>query len=201
MHGLSGVVERSPYAGLFILLILGGMGFPFPEDATLILCGFLIAQKVIQPVPAFFVIYSGLLLADFFLFFIGKSYGRSIVAHKRFHKIISPEKLSMLEDKFNKKGAFIILFGRHFVGLRAQIFIVAGIMRMSSLKFIMADAVSSLFTIALMVGAGYAGGHSLEVVKKDVTRIEHVGILLFAIFFTFYVLFRYFKSRKNSDTA
>ncbi|MGE5893104.1 MAG: hypothetical protein ACM34I_03520, partial [bacterium] len=64
MTTLSAIVEHSPYAGLFVLLILGGIGFPFPEDATLILCGFLMAQQVIEPVRALVVVYGGLLIAD-----------------------------------------------------------------------------------------------------------------------------------------
>lgn len=136
-------------------------------------------------------------MADFFLYFIGKKYGRMIVNHKRFHKIISPERLSMLEDKFNKKGILIILLGRHLVGLRAQIFLAAGVMKMSAIKFLMADAVSSIFTIALMVGAGYMGGNSLQVIKRDITRIEHIGILIVVTVVVIYLFFRYFKSRRD----
>jgi membrane protein DedA with SNARE-associated domain len=194
---ISTTIEHFPYLGLFLLLILGGIGFPFPEDTTLILCGFLISTHVIKPIPALFVVYSGLLMADFFLYFIGKKYGRMIVNHKRFHKIISPERLSMLEDKFNKKGILIILLGRHLVGLRAQIFLAAGVMKMSAIKFLMADAVSSIFTIALMVGAGYMGGNSLQVIKRDITRIEHIGILIVVTVVVIYLFFRYFKSRRD----
>jgi len=56
MPDLSGLIEHFPYLGLFILLILGGIGFPFPEDTTLILGGFLISTHVIKPVPALLVI-------------------------------------------------------------------------------------------------------------------------------------------------
>ncbi|OGW57978.1 MAG: hypothetical protein A2Z09_01140 [Nitrospirae bacterium RBG_16_43_8] len=192
------IVEHFPYFGLFILLILGGIGFPFPEDATLILCGFLISTKVVKPIPALFAVYSGLLIADVFLYFIGKKYGRMIVNHKRFHKLISPERLSRLESKFNKRGVFVILIGRHLFGLRAQIFLAAGVMRMSALKFVMADAVSSIFTIALMVGAGYKGVNSLQVIqviKRDMTRIEHIGILLAVIILAVYLLYRHLKPK------
>lgn len=185
------------YLGLFLLLILGGIGFPFPEDATLILCGFLISTKVVKPVPALLVVYSGLLIADLFLYLVGKKYGRRIVTHKRFQKIISPERLSMLEDKFNKKGILIILLGRHLIGLRAQIFLVAGIMRMSALKFLVADGISSLFTMAVMIGAGYIGGNSLQIIKRDITRIEHIAMLGAVVFFAIYMAYRYFKDRNN----
>ncbi|MCL5062825.1 MAG: DedA family protein [Nitrospiraceae bacterium] len=194
---ISSIIEHFPYMGLFLLLILGGIGLPFPEDTTLILCGFLISTDVVKPIPALLAVYSGLLITDFGLYVVGKKYGRKIVTHKRFQKIVSPERLAALEDKFNKKGILVILIGRHLVGLRAQIFLAAGVMRMSALKFIMADAVSSIFTIALMVGAGYMGGNSLQVIKRDITRIEHIGILLAVIILAVYLLFRYFKPMRS----
>jgi len=196
---LSTIIEHFPYLGLFSLLLLGGIGFPFPEDATLMLCGFLISAKVVKPIHALLVIYSGLLMADFILYTFGKKYGRRIVTHKRFHKIISPERLSILEEKFNKRGILFILIGRHLVGLRAQIFLAAGVMKMPTVKFLIADAVSSLLTIAVMVGIGYVGGNSLQVIRKDITKIEHIAILLIIILIVTWLLFRHHRARTSSD--
>ncbi|HUI67739.1 MAG TPA: DedA family protein [Nitrospirota bacterium] len=194
---ISGLLEHFPYIGLFLLLVLGGIGFPFPEDTTLILCGFLIATEVVDPIYALSVVYSGMLITDFGLYSVGKKYGRKIVTHRRFHKIISSERLLMLQDKFVRKGTLFILVGRHLAVLRAQIFLTAGVMRMPAAKFLASDAVSSLFTIAIMVGAGYAGGHSLQVIKRDMTRIEHIGIFLAVILLAGYLIFRYVRSRRN----
>lgn len=58
-------IDHFPYLGIFLLLILGGIGLPFPEDATLLLSGFLMAHYVILPLPAFLVVYSGLLITAF----------------------------------------------------------------------------------------------------------------------------------------
>jgi membrane protein DedA with SNARE-associated domain len=200
MSHISALVEHFPYIGLFLLLVLGGAGLPFPEDTTLILCGFLISTEVVNPVYALFVVYSGILVTDFGLYSVGKKYERKIVNHRRFHKIISAKRLLMLQDKFRRNGILFILIGRHIAGLRAQIFLTAGVMRMPAVKFLIADAVSSLFTIAIMVGAGYAGGHSLQVIKKDMTRIEHVGIFLAVILLAGYLIFRYVRSRRNEPS-
>ena len=193
----STLVEHSPYLGIFLLLILGGVGLPFPEDATLILTGFLVAQNVIKPVQMFLAVYSGLLISDFLLYWVGKKYGRMLVLHKRFRKIISPEQLSRLEEKFKRRGVWVVLIGRHFLGLRAQIFLVAGVMRMSAIKFLLADGATSLFTIALMAGIGYAGGNSVEILKKNVKRIEHIAVLIFAVLFTAWIVYKYFKTKKS----
>ncbi len=197
MPHISGLVEHFPYIGLFLLLILGGIGFPLPEDLTLILCGFLIFTDVVKPAYALLVVYSGVLITDFGLYAVGRKYGQKIVTHRRFRKIVSPERLLILEDNFKRKGVLFIMIGRHLAGLRAQIFLTAGVMRMSTVKFLTADAVSSLFTIAIMVGVGYLGGNSLQVIKHDITRIEHIGILLAVILLVVYLAYEYFKSRRN----
>ncbi len=197
MVGISGLVQHFPDIGLFVLLILRGVALPFPEDATLILCGFLIAHGIVKPVPAFIVIYSGLLLADFSLYFIGEKYGRKVVTHKRLKRFISPKRLAMLEEKFKKRGTLVILFGRHIAGLRVQIFLIAGVLRMSPLKFITADALSSIATIAVMVGIGYMGGQSLAALRKDLSRVEHIAVLAGITFLILYLFVKYFKYRRN----
>ena len=197
MLSISAIVEHFPYLGLFLLIILGTLGLPFPEDTTLILCGFLISTKVVEPLYVLIVVYASLLISDLMLYFFGKKYGYRIVTHKRFHRIISPERLSRLETKFNKYGILIILLGRHIAGLRSQILLVAGIMKMSPVKFVITDAFSSLFTMAIMVGVGYAGGSSLEVLKKHMKRIEDIVILSGVIFFAVYLIHRYVKSGRE----
>lgn len=189
------IINHFPYLGIFLLLVLGGIGLPFPEDAILLLSGFLLAQDIIKPLPAFLVVYSGLLMTDFSLYFVGKKYGRRIVEHKRFHRIISPEKLLKLEERFKKWGYLVVFFGRHFLGLRAQIFLAAGVMRMSAINFLIADAISALFTIGLWGGVGYLGGNSIQILKKDITRIEHIAIAVLMILLVGGIIFIYFKNR------
>jgi len=190
-------INHSPYFGLFLLLILGGIGFPFPEDATLLLSGILTANAVIQPLPAFWVVYSGLLITDFFLYSAGRKYGRRLVEHRRFQRILSPDQLSKLEEKFEKWGTYVIFFGRHVLGFRAQIFLVAGVMRMSVIKFLMVDAISALFTIGLWGGVGYLGGNSIQILKNDIMRIEHIAIVVFLISLVCGMFFWYFKNRRK----
>jgi len=197
MFGLSGLIKHFPYLGIFILLILGGIGLPLPEDTTLILCGFLVSNNILKPFPAFIVIYLGLLSADFFLYSVGKKYGRKIVTHKRFNKIISLETLSKLEDRFKKRGILLVMLGRQIIGLRAQFMLVSGVMGVSAFKFMIADAISSIFAIVLWGGIGLIGGNSLEIIRKDIKRIEHIGILLAIIILSIFLLVRYFKSRRD----
>jgi len=193
------LIDHFPYVGIFALLILGGIGLPFPEDATLILSGFLVAHDVVNPLPTFLIVYVGLLASDFFLYQVGKKYGRMIVEHKKFQKILSPDRLSKLEEKFKRRDVWVILIGRHFLGLRAQIFLVAGVLRMPAIKFLIADAATSILTIALMGGIGYVGGNSVQILKKDLSRIEHIAIVAIMLLIAGWTVFKYFKGTKKFE--
>jgi membrane protein DedA with SNARE-associated domain len=200
MSEIPSLVDQFPYLGLYLLLVLGGIGFPFPEDTTLILCGFLWAHEVVRPLPALVVVYSGMLSADYFLYFVGRKYGRAVVKHKRFQKFISPERVALLEEKFRKRGTLVILIGRHILGLRAQLFLVAGIMRMSRLKFLSTDGLSAVITLCIMVGTGYIGGYSLQKIEKDISRIGYLAMFLLIVSLAVYFFLRYLKMRRRTDT-
>jgi membrane protein DedA with SNARE-associated domain len=191
------LIQNFPYLGLFILLILGTLGLPFPEDGILLLSGFLTAHQLTKPLPAFLVIYSGLLTTDFLLYSVGKKYGRRIVEHKRFQRIITNDRLAKLEEKFKKWGALVVFFGRHLLGLRAQIFLVAGVMKMSWKKFLIADATSALLTITLWGGLGYAGGNSIQTLRKDITRIETIIVVTLTILVVSAIFLKYFKGSRS----
>ena len=190
-------LNHFPYLGVFALLVLGGVGLPFPEDTTLILSGFLVAHDIIKPLPGFLVIYAGLMVSDYFLYWVGKRYGRRVVEHKKFKRLISPERLLNLEEKFKKWGVWVVFFGRHLLGLRAQIFLGAGVMKMHPMKFLVADGITALFTIAIMGGIGYAGGNSVQVLKRDFSRIEHIAIVAFVALVVIWIGFRYIKMKKK----
>ncbi len=165
------LIQHFPYLGLFLLLIMGGVGVPFfPEDATFILCGFLIHSGIVRLVPALLAVYPGVLIADLIIYAFGRKYGRRVICHRWFHRFLSREKLLALEDKFKKRGIYFILIGRHLIGLRVQIILVSGIMRMPVLKSFITNALTALFAVVLWTAVGYWGGHGLKEIGIDIIR-------------------------------
>ena len=196
MDQTTSVIQPFPYLGIFLLLILGTLGLPFPEDTTLILGGFLMVRNVIQFFPALSVIYPTLLMTDFLLYWIGKRYGRRVVEHKIFHRILSPNRLLKLEGKFRKWGIWVVFFGRHLLGVRAQIFLTAGVMRMPARKFLLADALSALITMAIMIGIGYFGGSQIQKLRENMAIINRMIVFSIVLMVLGWSLLRYFR-RKN----
>ena len=196
MDQATSLIQPSPYVGIFLLLILGTLGLPFPEDTTLMLSGFLMVQDTIQSLPALLTIYPTLLLTDFLLYWIGKRYGRRVVEHKIFHRIISLNRLLKLEGKFRIWGIWVVFFGRPLLGVRAQIFLVAGVMRMPARKFLLADALSALITMAIMIGIGYFGGSQIQLLKEDLARMNRMIMFSVVLIFMGWFLSRYIRRKK-----
>jgi membrane protein DedA with SNARE-associated domain len=182
--------------GIFLLLILGTLGLPFPEDTTLMLSGFLMAHHIIQSLPVLMIIYPTLLMTDFLLYWIGKRYGRRVVELKMFHRIMSINRLLRLEGKFRKWGIWVVFFGRHLLGVRAQIFLAAGVMRMPVPKFLLADALSALITMSIMIGLGYFGGSQIQILREDLARMSHMIMFSVVLIFLGWSLSRYFRRKK-----
>ena len=191
------VIQHFTYVGIFCLLILGGLGFPFPEDGVLIMSGLLISHGVIKLIPALVVIYPSLLIADFILYSFGRKYGKTVFEHKRFSKIVSAVTLSKFEEKFTRWGSLVVFFGRHFVGFRAPIFLISGAVGIPWIKFLVADGLSAIITISAMLGLGYVGGNVLQLFKKDITRIDHILFLVLLLLAACWFVFRYFRGRRK----
>ncbi|MEJ5227890.1 DedA family protein [Thermodesulfovibrio sp.] len=192
-------IAKFSYPGLFILLILGGIGVPFfPEDLILIACGMLISFDIIQPVPAVITSYVGLLISDFLLYYSGRKFGRRIVLNKRFSKILSPSRFYFLEQKFIRHSTLIMLLARLLIGFRAQAFILAGITRVSVRKFLLIDAFGSAVVLSIMVSAGFIGGKFLENIKKGMIFMEYlVGLVILALIVALIVYYSYRFINKN----
>ena len=101
------MVNHFPYVGLFVLLILGGIGFPFPEGGSLILCGLLISTKVISPMYALAIAYSGVLIGDFLFYSFGRKYGRMIITHRGFSKILSQQRQRVIKRGYFSSRAYL----------------------------------------------------------------------------------------------
>ncbi len=195
MRDYTWLLDKFPYAGMSILLVLGGFGLPFPEDIILIVAGASIAGGAIDLGPAILAIVPALLIADILLYSSGRKYGRPLIEKGKLGRIISPERFERLEAVFRRKGVYFILFGRSVAGLRAQLFLMAGVTGMPLKKFIIVDCLAATISVSVMLGIGYLGGSSLQIILKDFTRVEHLLIVAAVLVVCLWIAVRFYRSR------
>ncbi|MEZ4813673.1 MAG: DedA family protein [Bdellovibrionota bacterium] len=187
--------------GPFFGLLMCGMGLPIPEDIILVVAGFLAGQNGHPILPPILVTYTGILLGDSFIFFVGKSVGHKILRSKLAQKILSPERLEKSREAFHKYGIWVNFFGRFLPGVRTAIFFTGGTLKYPFYKFFLMDGLAALISAPLFVWIGYWAGQTfnenigeLQVYLKTVKAYFASGMF---VVFIIVALTLYIRSKKR----
>ncbi len=183
------------YLGIFAFLMLTVFGFPFPEDAVLLLSGAVLSRGVIRPMPTLYVAYLGVVTGDMILYFIGRRYGVLVVTHRAFRRIVNEARIERARTWFHKWGNSLVFFGRHLVGVRAQVFLCAGIFRVSAGRVLLYDSASALIGVPLMIYLGYCFGENFHWLKDKVVFWQWTAVIIVMAAAGLYFVFR--RVRRN----
>ena len=132
---LQGFDGFTAYAVILGLLLVCGLGVPLPEDITLIGAGFLAALGSISLPGALAAGFFGVLIGDAMLFTLGRLYGRQVFFLPGFRKIFTPARIALAEKKVLNNSRFICFTARFLPGLRAPIYLTAGVMGVRQATF------------------------------------------------------------------
>lgn len=190
------------HVAVFILLILGGFGFPIPEDIPLLLAGVAGQRHFVNIQSIFITCYVGVLLADQVVFFIGYFFGQKLLnagTKSTFFPYINEEKVSEIREGLRKNRLFYIFLGRHLFPVRTVTFLTAGALRIPYFEFLISDALAALVSVGIVVGIGYLLGEKLtpEVVEKIVTDFHYFLLVVFVIGLSVYLASKYIKKKSS----
>jgi membrane protein DedA with SNARE-associated domain len=146
------------YLGIFGMLVAAGLGFPIPEEIPIVLAGASVAKGPTLDEPIYLhwwimlpVCIAGVVIADGLLFGIGRYFGVQLLEFRWVQKrLLPPEKRARIEGNFHRYGVKILLAARFLPGIRAPIFITAGIMRLPLSLFILADGLYAVPGVTLL---------------------------------------------------
>ncbi len=189
------------YFAVFFVLVACGLGLPVPEDVTLIAGGVICALSdsngtTLNPQIMVGVALCGVLIGDGFMFLLGKLLGPKVTRVRGIRKIITKEIYSQIQEKVKKYGDKILFFARFLPGLRAPIYIMAGVShKISYLKFLLLDGIASLISVPLLVYLGYFFAHDLDDVLAYVKRSETYIIVLLVLAVIVFVGYKQYKKK------
>ena len=189
------------YGGIFLLLMGGAFGLPIPEDLPLLFGGVLLHQGHAELLYMFASCYTGIILGDIFIFSVGRKIGSSPKRRGWLESKLSPSMLRRTKVAMERKSFMTILVARHLFYLRTVTFLACGALKMSYLRFILADMFAALISATFMLCLGFMFADSYPVIVEIFHRTKIV-VLIAAVLVAF--LFWRFKIRKidkkrNSD--
>ena len=173
---LSTMTPLGAYLWLGGILLLCGFGLPIPEDISLIAAGYFAWKGVLNVHTAFAVCFGAVLAGDTMAFFLGRFFGRRVLASRLARKYFTPRRQLRVRAYFRKFGSKVVLVGRFTPGLRFTIFFTAGTLHVRPAIFLIYDFTAAAFSVPVLVYTAWFFGHQIDRVILLARRTEH-GIL------------------------
>lgn len=178
---LQGLLAHFGHLALFLLLVAGGLGAPVPEELVQLTGGYLARRGVLHLWPTMAAAWAGIVAGDGAFFWLAGRHGPRLLESRHVARLLTPRRRAFLERHFARHALLTVMVARHASALRLPAFALAAMHGVRPLTFLLADGLSALLSVPLLVGAGwYFAGH-IEEARRQLREIELVlaaGLLL-----------------------
>ncbi|KRW92562.1 hypothetical protein SD51_03580 [Alicyclobacillus tengchongensis] len=199
------IIHQYGYFGVFLIILVEAIGFPFPAETTLTLSGIEWSKGVFHLVPLWLAGCLGNLIGSAIAYLIGWYLGRPIVLFFGKFIGITPAKLDAANERFQRYELWVVFIAKFIAGVRILIPYLAGINRMKPWLFFVFNTIAAIVWSGLFIIAGrYIG----EFVTKYWPFFKHHIVLLIVVVILLIALFVWFriwehrrsKGSKHDDT-
>ena len=182
------VVEELIFSGSYLLIFLvivgTGAGLPIPEEVPIVAAGLMSAPQMARMDPgiAFGVCLVAALMGDIVMFSIGRGLGASRLRESPwFAHLLNEKREQQMGRMMDEHGLKILMVARFLVGVRAPMYIAAGISGLSFRRFIAADGFCATLVVGLFFWSSYYfGGWVGPLIRESqvAATIVIVGLLV-----------------------
>jgi membrane protein DedA with SNARE-associated domain len=202
MSNLGQLIGHWGYPAIFVLVVLGNMGVPLPEETVLLLAGYLVWQGDLRLSLVLGVGILSAVAGDNMGYWIGRHYGQGAIERYGHWVLGSAKRVESMEGFVTRYGPTGVFVARFVPGVRFMAGPLAGATGLRPLAFFAANVLGAALYVPLLVGLGYAvglgfGGYvaRLRRVVGAVERIVLVVAVLAALALTGWRALRAARSR------
>ena len=172
------VVPHGPYLIVFLVLVATGFGLPLPEDAIILVAGYLCGIGSADPWLMFPIVFFTIIAADALVFYLGRRYGHHVSSIPVLRRYITEARLVKMENKLKQHGGKFIFVARFMPGVRTAAMFAAGVLKVRYWTFFLYDGAAAGLSVPAIFFAAYFGADHLQAVKHYVAQSQlAMGIL------------------------
>ena len=181
--------------GVVLGILATGIPFvPIPEELPVVVGGVLVGNKSAEwwkMLPACVI---AVVIGDAMLYGAGRLFGPKLLTNAWIRKyVLPPERLAAIENNFAKHGIKILLFARLTPGIRAPIFMTAGLAKLPLYRFVLADGLYAIPGVALLFFLGYWFTDSIIGLMENIEHAKHIIIMVAIVGVVGYFLYRFLR--------
>jgi len=170
MEGVFTWVAAHGYGALFLLLALGIVGLPIPDETLLVFTGYLIFRGKLHPAGALAVALAGTWTGISLSYVLGRTLGHEAV--HRFGKYIhvTEKRLHKVHRWFDRIGHWALFVGYYIAGVRHFTALVAGTSKLEVRTFMAYAWSGGALWVTTFLTLGYYLGEDWRQVAELVHR-------------------------------
>ena len=176
------------YLGVFVLLMLGILGIPIPDEGVLTVAGYLCYKGNLLFAPTVAAAFLGSACGVTVSYGLGWTLGNSLVNRYGHVVHITSEKVEQIHRWFGRVGRWGLLFGYFLPGVRHLTAFVAGASKLECSVFALFTYSGSFIWSVTFVSVGYFLGKEWTRIAPKIYSILVLSSGIVVIFFLLYVL-------------
>jgi membrane protein DedA with SNARE-associated domain len=187
--------------GVFGLLLACGLGVPMPEDIILVTAGYIayLYPANVNLVSLVLVSMAGVLVGDSLIFLIGRRLGPRAMNLPLFKRILTPARLEKMKGYFSSYGNKIIFVGRFMAGIRAPLFMSAGISGHPYWRFILYDSLAAAISVPVWVLLANHFGEEIDQLKFMLIKTQRALFIIIPLAIAIWLVFRKFVKKSEEE--
>lgn len=189
------LIGQYGYVGITLILILGGLGLPIPEEAPIMVAAILTRNGQMSAVPALASCMTGVLLGDFVVYLLGYFYGEKVLRFPLTRRFLTRQREAQIKGYFHRHGFRILVSGRLVPGFRTAAYLTAGILKLPMLRLLLTDLIAATLSTSIMFGLGYLFANTIQ---KGIHEVQQWLALLLVVGVAGWLLYRYERARRDA---
>jgi membrane protein DedA with SNARE-associated domain len=167
-------IAQHGYSAIFVLLMLGIIGLPVPDETLLLFVGYLSFTGELRLAPAWGSAFLGSACGISVSYALGRFVGGPALNKVARLAHASPEHLAKTHHFVMRWGPYALLVAYFVPGLRHLAALVVGATRLSPLRFAQFAYPGALVWSGTFIGLGYVGGEEW----RQLLPLLHRGFLI-----------------------
>jgi membrane protein DedA with SNARE-associated domain len=186
LASIAPLLDHWGYLAVAALLFAENFGLPLPGETVLIAASVYAGTGRLSVLAVWLVGFAAAVLGQEVGYVIGRSGGHALVLRYGKYVLVTPERLARAEAFYERRGGWVVIFGRYVEGLRQLNGIIAGTIEMTWREFLGFNALGAALWVTTWTALGYLAGDHITPIYHAITQYSLIfaglaGLLLIVI--------------------